>query len=59
MTEIMSIGGVLGGSDVIIVFDSIWIFVAQHLSRHRLDVFVPDKTRNIHYPYVAEFVTQD
>jgi hypothetical protein len=55
----MSIGGVLGGSNVIIVFNSIGILIPQHFSSHRLDFFVPNKARNIHYPYVTEFISQN
>ena len=40
MAEVMSIGRVLSSPQVIVVLNSIWIFVADHLRSDWLDVLV-------------------
>lgn len=40
MTEIMSIGRVLSSPQVVIILDSVWIFVADHLRSDWLDVLI-------------------
>lgn len=56
--EIMSIGWVLGCSYIVIIFDSIWIFVSNHFRCNRFDIIFFDEGWKINNSNITKFISQ-
>lgn len=59
MAEVVSVGRVLSSPQVIVVLNPVWIFIADHLGSHRLDVLVLNEGRDINDADVAELIAED
>lgn len=59
MAEVVSVGRVLSSPQVIVILDPVWIFIADHLGSHWLDVLVLYEGRDIDDADVAELIAQD
>lgn len=59
MAEVMSVSRVLGSAQVIVILNPVWIFIADHLGSHWLDVLVLYKGGDINDADVAELIAED
>ena len=59
MAEVMSIGRILSGTHIVIVFNTEWIFIADHLRSHWLNFLILYEVRNINDSYVSELVSKN